>query len=105
MIDINAGPIELDPATPEQVANEWKLYCMDMCRTERDKRLAETDYIHMPDVDISESFKEAIIAYRKELRNFPDTFSMLYDNMTEDEQDGVTPQSLPFPTKPDKNHF
>lgn len=91
---------DLDPKTPAELAAEWKAYCMAMCREERDKLLAATDYIHMPDVNVSDTFRAAVLAYRQELRDFPATFSALYDNMTYDEQDGVTPQSLPFPEKP-----
>lgn len=90
----------LDPATPEQVAAEWKAFCMNMCREERDKLLTATDYIHMPDVSVSDEFRADVLAYRQELRDFPAVFSALYDSMSDDEQDGVTPQSIPFPAKP-----
>lgn len=91
---------ELDQKTTQDIVDRWKTYCMNMCREERDKLLAATDYIHMPDVDVSDAFRAAVVAYRQELRDFPATFSALYDTMTEEQQDGVTPQSLPFPEKP-----
>ena len=98
--EINIMTDNLDPKTEAQLSAEWKSCCMNMCREERDKLLAATDYIHMPDVDVPDAFRAAIVTYRQELRDFPVAFSALYDSMTEDEQDGVTPHSIPFPEKP-----
>jgi len=95
--------IEIDPKTPEELAAEWKSYCMQLCREGRDKLLAETDYIHMPDVTVSESYRAAILAYRQELRDFPEIFSALYDEMSQLEKDGVTPHSIPYPEKPSQS--
>jgi len=90
----------LNDRTELELAAEWKAYCMHLCREGRDKRLAATDYIHMPDVNVSDAFRASVMTYRQELREFPATFSSLYEDMTEEQQDGVTPQSLPFPEKP-----
>ena len=92
---------ELNPATPEQVLAQWKFYCMEMCRVKRNALLAETDYINMPDVTVSDEYKSAMFVYRQELRDFPETFSALFDAMTEDERDGITDLSMPWPTKPE----
>ena len=91
---------ELDPKTAEQLEAEWKSYCMDLCRTKRDSLIAATDFINMPDVTVSEEYKQAMLAYRQELRDFPATFETLFDAMTEDEKGGVTDLSMPWPTKP-----
>jgi hypothetical protein len=86
--------------TAEEVAAQWKGYCMKLCREGRDALLAQTDYIHMPDVSVSAEYEAAINTYRQELRDFPEVFSALFDSMTDVEKEGVTPQSIPFPTKP-----
>jgi len=77
----------LNDRTELELAAEWKAYCMHLCREGRDKRLAATDYIHMPDVNVSDAFRASVMTYR-------------HEDMTEEQQDGVTPQSLPFPEKP-----
>ena len=92
---------ELNPSTEEQINDTWKTYCMSMCREHRDKLLSSTDYIHMPDVDISDERRQILVEYRQELRDFPSAFSDIFDSMTEDEKSGVTPQSIPFPEKPE----
>lgn len=86
--------------TAEQLDAEWKAYCMAMCREGRDKLLAESDYVHMPDVTISDADLAAMNTYRQQLRDFPASFSTTFDNMTEDEKHGVTPQSINYPSKP-----
>lgn len=62
-----------DPITPEQAkANfieEWK----NEVRAERNRLLAETDYIHLPDVSVNHIFKADMIAYRQSLRDIPST--------------------------------
>ena len=94
--------IVLDEKTTEEVDLEWKNYCMSMCRIERDKLLSETDWIHLPDVSVSEQYKEAMNIYRQQLRDFPASFSDEFDNMEEDSKYGVTPQSFSFPVKPEE---
>jgi len=92
--------MELDTKTQEQINQEWKDACMDMCRTKRDQLLAETDFIHLPDVSIDADYKASLVTYRQQLRDFPASFSTIFDNYNETEKDGVTPHSIPFPTKP-----
>ena len=61
-----------DPITEEQAkANfiaEWK----NEVRVERNRLLAETDYIHFPDVTVSDTFKAEMNTYRQALRDLPD---------------------------------
>lgn len=92
--------MELNPKTKEELDQEWKDECMDMCRTKRDQLLLDTDYIHLPDVSVSSDYKAALMTYRQQLRDFPSSFSTIFDNYNQVEKDGVTPHSIPFPTKP-----
>jgi len=91
---------QVNSLTESEVQDRWKSYCMDLCRTKRDSLIAATDFINMPDVTVSEEYKQAMLAYRQELRDFPATFETLFDAMTEDEKGGVTDLSMPWPTKP-----
>ena len=91
---------DMQEKTEEQLEAEWKAYCMNLCRTKRDSLIAETDFIHMPDVTVSEDYKQSLLTYRQELRDFPATFEALYDAMAEDEKSGITDLSMPWPTKP-----
>lgn len=97
---------ELDNKSIEEGRLEWKNSCLKMCRTERDRLLSETDWIHLPDVTVTEEYKTAMNTYRQELRDFPATFTTLFDSWDwEDDIDkiyGVTPASFNFPTKPEQ---
>ena len=62
-----------DPITPEQdranfIAN-WKYEV----RLKRNALIAETDWIHLPDVTVSDSYKAALLTYRQKLRDIPAT--------------------------------
>ena len=35
--------------------------------------IAETDWIHLPDVTVSDSYKTALLTYRQKLRDIPAT--------------------------------
>lgn len=94
--------MEQDIKTVEQLDQEWKDQCMSWCRDERDRRLAETDYIHLPDVTVADEFRDAMLIYRQQLRDVPAAFSTEYDSMTEDQKGGITPQSFEWPVKPEK---
>lgn len=87
--------------TAEQLDAEWKAYCMALCREERDKLLAATDYIHLPDVTVTDEFMGAMLVYRQQLRDVPGEFSTEYDSMTEDQKGGITSYSFNWPTKPE----
>lgn len=43
----------------------------DQMRAERDRKIAETDYLAMPDYPLSDEDKKAVIAYRQALRDVP----------------------------------
>lgn len=91
---------DIQEKTAEQLDAEWKAYCMAWCREERDKLLAASDYIHMPDVTVTAEYEAAMNTYRQQLRDYPSTFSTEYDNMTEEEKGGITQFSFNFPDKP-----
>lgn len=58
--------------TQEESENQYLSEMMDRLRTERNRRLSETDWIHMPDVTISEDLKNQFVEYRQQLRDVPD---------------------------------
>ena len=98
MIDENFSP---DPITEEQAkANfiaEWK----NEVRAERNRLLAETDYIHLPDVTVSDTFKAERITYRQALRDIPSTVDAYLDQWSDMRE--MTYQhwsGLNWPTKP-----
>lgn len=97
---------ELNQHTLEESQQIWKNECMAMCRAERDKLLAETDWIHLPDVTVTEEYKTDMITYRQQLRDFPATFEALFDSWIEDDDEtniyGVTPHNFNFPAKPEE---
>jgi hypothetical protein len=98
--EVNVMTDNLDPKTEAQLSAEWKSACMQMCRVERDRLIAETDFIHMPDVTLDTDYKASLVTYRQELRDFPAAFGEVFDAMSEDARDGVTTQSMSWPTKP-----
>ena len=89
-----------NPKTQKELDQEWKDYCMSLCRKKRDDLLLETDYIHLPDVSVSETLKNKMITYRQQLRDLPSSFSTLFDEMSETQKDGVTYESIEVPIKP-----
>lgn len=91
---------ELNPITEAEAQEQWKDYCMDLCRKKRDRLIAATDYINFSDVTVSDEKRTALLAYRQELRDFPATFEALFDAMTDEQKSGVTDLSMPWPTKP-----
>lgn len=91
---------QLDIKTEEQNIADLKAQCMYWCREKRDALLAQTDYIHFPDVTIPEDYKAAIISYRQSLRDYPAVFEQEFDGMTMEQRYGLTPLSFTFPTKP-----
>jgi len=88
--------------TPEEADAQWKAVCMKWCRAERDKALAATDYIHLPDVTVSDEYAASMATYRQQLRDFPSTWSATYDAMTAEEKNGITDTSIrmALPAKP-----
>ena len=66
-------------------------------RERRDKLLSETDYIHLPDVTVSDSFKAAMNTYRQELRDIP---SKVEETLKDKNIFYVAIEALPWPIKP-----
>ena len=66
-------------------------------RERRDKLLSETDYIHLPDVTVSDSFKAAMNTYRQELRDIP---SKVEETLKDKNIFYVAIEALPWPEKP-----
>ena len=90
-----------DPITAEQAkANfieEWK----NEVREERDKLLAKTDYIHLPDVTVTDTFKSDMIAYRQALRDIPSTVDDYLNQFSDfNEMTNQHWSGLDWPTKP-----
>jgi hypothetical protein len=90
-----------DPTSPEQdKANfiaSWKIEV----RKERDKLLAETDYIHLPDVTVSDTFKANMITYRQALRDIPSTVDAYLNQWSDiNEMTDQHWSGLNWPTKP-----
>lgn len=92
---------QIDSKTEDQVVSDMKAQCMQWCREKRDQLLAQTDYIHLPDVTLPEEYKAALVAYRQSLRDYPAVFEQEFDAMTMDQRYKLTPLSLNFPIKPE----
>jgi len=60
-----------NPKTEEELLEEFKQNFINEVRQERNKRIAETDYIYMPDVNVSEDYKTVMNTYRQQLRDIP----------------------------------
>ena len=98
MTEYNFTP---DPTSPEQdKANfiaSWKI----AGPKQRDKRLAETDYIHLPDVTVSDTFKANMITYRQTLRDIPSTVDAHLNQWSDiNEMTDQHWSGLNWPTKP-----
>ena len=72
-------------------------YFIDRIRQERNKRIAETDYVHIPDVNITEEYKTAMNTYRQQLRDFPDTIK---EWLTDKDLYSINFWEVPWPEKP-----
>jgi hypothetical protein len=83
--------------TQEELLEEFKQKFIDEVRQERNKRISETDYIHMPDVNISEELKTLIIEYRQQLRDIPDTVE---EWLVDKDLYSVSVWGVPWPEKP-----
>lgn len=81
------GAILEKPTKPAPTAEEL----FTSLRTERDKRIAETDYLAMPDYPLTPEKKEAVVAYRQALRDLPSQAGAPWDGGGE---------LTPWPEKP-----
>ena len=57
--------------TEAELMEEFKQKFINEVREERNKKIAETDYIYMPDVNVSEEYKTVMNTYRQQLRDIP----------------------------------
>ena len=86
-----------NPKTEEELILEFKNKFIDEVRQERNKRLAETDYIHMPDVNVSEEFKTSMNTYRQQLRDIPDIVEQW---LVDKDLYSVSVWGVPWPERP-----
>jgi hypothetical protein len=87
----------INPKTKEELDIEFKENFINEVRQERNKRIAETDYIHMPDVNVSEDYKTAMNAYRQELRDIP---NIVEEWLVDNDLYSVSVWGVPWPEKP-----
>ena len=80
---------EILPTDPEFV-DKWEAEPMRLLRVERNRRIAETDWMANSDVTMTDDWK----TYRQALRDLPSTASP-----TLDEQGNLT--NVTWPTKPE----
>ena len=80
-----------------EALNPLRAEIMTWAREGRDARLSATDYVFLPDVTVTQEYKDLIIRHRAVLRVFPVGFSALLSGMTEDELITITPQSIVYP--------
>lgn len=89
--------IMINPKTKEELDIEFKENFINEVRQERNKRIAETDYIYMPDVNVAEDYKNAMNAYRQQLRDIPDIVEKWLDDK---DLYSVSIWGIPWPEKP-----
>lgn len=63
--------VEQEREEAERVANMTDEEVAEHVRSERDGKIAETDYLAMPDYPLSDEDKAAVMAYRQALRDVP----------------------------------
>ena len=86
-----------NPKTKEEFDLEFKNIFLNEVRQERNKRIAETDYIYMPDVNVSEEYKTVMNTYRQQLRDIPDTVE---EWLVDKDLYSVSVWGVPWPEKP-----
>ena len=78
-------------ADPQKI-EDHKAALWTQLRTERNRRLAASDWTQLVDSHLSQEKKDAWAAYRQELRDLPDELT--------DEQVTSSPNSVPWPLDP-----
>lgn len=78
---------------------EFKYNFLQEVRSERNKRLSETDYIHFPDVIINGELKLQYLIYRQKLR---DITSVIDQWLSDKDITSVSVFGVPWPEKPIK---
>ena len=71
VVDLPQEVVNQNLLHKEEVINKYKTYLLNNIRKERNKRLAETDYLLMIDYPISEDKLVEVKEYRQALRDFP----------------------------------
>ena len=93
----------IDPITPEEDKKRFVAWWKEEARKRRNELIAETDWIHLPDVTVSDSYKSEILAYRQKLRDMPTTFDALIDPNGDRDTETISRfhwDGLSWPTKP-----
>ena len=88
--DPETGEITLQ-ADPQKI-EDHKAALWSQLRTERNRRLAASDWTQLADAHLSQEKKDAWAAYRQELRDLPDEVT--------DEQVTSSTNSVPWPLDP-----
>jgi len=83
--------------TEAELMEEFKQKFINEVRGERNKKIAETDYIYMPDVNISEEYKTAMNTYRQQLRDIP---TITEEWLVGKDLFSVSIWGVPWPEKP-----
>ena len=86
-----------NPKTEEELLEEFKQSFINEVRQERNKRIAETDYIYMPDVNVSEDYKTVMNTYRQQLRDIP---TITEEWLLDKDLFSVSVWGVPWPEKP-----
>lgn len=85
----------INPKTEEELLQDFRNQFLNEVREERNRRLAQTDYIHLPDVSVSDEHKAAVNLYRQQLRDIPE----IVDVWLEDKDlFSVSVMGVPWPT-------
>lgn len=87
----------INPKTEEEILEEFKQKFINEVRQERNRRIAETDYIYMPDVNISEEYMTAMNTYRQQLRDIP---TVTEEWLVGKDLYSVSVWGVPWPEKP-----
>jgi len=86
-----------NPKTEEELLEEFKQNFINEVRQERNKRIAETDYIYMPDVNVSDEYKSEMNIYRQQLRDIP---TVTEEWLEDKDLFSVSVWGVPWPEKP-----
>ncbi len=92
IVTLSDGTIDFKSKVEEQYNSEENEKLFASLRAERDKRIAETDYLILPDYPITKTKKDKVKAYRQELRDLPEQEGAPWDGGKE---------NTPFPEFPD----
>lgn len=92
IITLNDGTIDFKSNVEEQYNSEKTEKLFVSLRAERNKRIAETDYLILPDYPITKVNKDKVKEYRQELRDLPEQEGAPWDGGKE---------NTPFPEFPE----